>query len=184
MARKIQKKRDVVLRKRLKTVALFLIIFNVLSIPLYLLMYFNFSYPPLQEFLTSISRPFIELFGYETTLANHQNCNIPAISGKDFPQPVCISWDSTGWKSIYALTALVIATPLIVWKKKLKFLGIGMPLIFLINYLRIVTTILISLKFGWQHFEIVHTIIWREGLILAVVAIWYVWLRKEKYNIC
>jgi len=178
MARKKQKKKNLILRKKLKTIALFLLVFNLLAIPLYLLMYFNFSYPPLQNFLTSASRPFIEFFGYDTTVITYHACNVPAISGNKFPEPVCVSWDSTGWKSMYALAALAIATPLVVWKKKLKFLAIGVPLIFLINYLRIVTTILIALRFGWQYFEVVHTLIWREGLILAVVAIWYIWLRK------
>jgi len=177
MARKKQKK-NLILRKKLKTIALFLLIFNLLSIPLYLLMHFNFSYPPLQKFLTSVSRPFIELFGYDPTVIDYNACNVSDISGSNFKQPVCISWDSTGWKSMYALVALAIATPAVAWRKRLKFLAIGIPIIFLINYLRIVTTILIALKFGWQYFEVVHTLIWREGLILAVVAIWYLWLRK------
>jgi exosortase/archaeosortase family protein len=180
MARKIQKKKNLILRKKLKVIVLFLIVFNLLSIPLYLLMYFNFSYSPLQKFLTSASRPFIEFFGYDTTVINYHACNVPAIFGNKFKEPVCISWDSTGWKSMYALAALIIATPVIAWKKKLKFLSIGIPVIFLINYLRIVTTILFALKFGWQYFEIVHTLIWREGLILAVVAVWYVWLRNTE----
>lgn len=181
MARKIQKKKN--LRKKLKTVAWFLIKFNLLAIPLYLAIYYNFSYPPLQKFLTFLSIPFIEFFGYKTSLVDSFDCNTPSISGFGFEKPVCISWDSTGWKSMYALAALAIATPVIAWKKKLKFLGIGLPLVFLINYLRIVTTILIALKFGWHYFDIVHNFLWREGLILAVVAIWYIWLRKEKYNI-
>jgi hypothetical protein len=42
---------------------------------------------------------------------------------------------------------------------------------------------LIALKFGWQYLDVVHNFLWREGLILAVVLIWYIWLRKEKYNI-
>jgi len=170
-------------KKKFETIAWFLIKFNLLAIPLYLAMYFNFSYPPLQNFLTAASVPFIELFGYETSLINSSNCNIPSIFGIGFEEPICISWDSTGWKSMYALAALAIATPVAAWKRKLKFLGIGLPLVFLINYLRIVTTILIALKFGWGYFDIVHTFLWREGLILAVVAIWYIWLRKEKYNI-
>lgn len=171
------------LRKKLKTIAWFLIKFNLLAIPLYLAIYYNFSYPPMQKFLTSLSIPFIEFFGYQTSLMDFFGCNVPSIYGFGFEEPVCISWDSTGWKSMYALVALVIATPVIAWKKKLKFLGIGLPLVFLINYLRIVTTILIALKFGWNYFDVIHTFLWREGLILAVVAIWYVWLRKEKYNI-
>jgi len=183
MVKKIQKKKSLVLREKLKMVAWFLIKFNLLAIPLYLILYFGFYYSPLQSFLTTISRPVIGLFGYETTLVDQDFCNVQAISGPMFEKPICISWDSTGWKSMYALAALAIATPFIAWKKKLKFLYIGIPLVFALNYLRIVSTIIISLKFGFQYFDIVHTVLWREGLILVIVAIWYIWLRRIKYNI-
>lgn len=175
MARRIQKKKNLVLRKKLKTVAWFLIKFNLLSIPLYLAMYFNFTFPPLQTFLAIAASYIIKLFDYPVTqddmflTSSHQQIEI--------------SWDSTGWKSMYALAALIIATPIANWYKKIRFLFIGIPLVFLINYLRIVSTILISLKFGFQYFDIVHTLLWREGLILAVVGIWFIWLRTEKYNI-
>ena len=55
--------------------------------------------------------------------------------------------------------------------------------LFLLNFVRIVSTILFSLKFGFQYLDIVHTFLWREGLILAVVCVWYLWLKKTKYNI-
>jgi exosortase/archaeosortase family protein len=181
MAKK--KKKNLRLRKKLKTVAWFLIKFNLLAIPLYLVLYFNFSFPPLQEFLTKISIPAIELFGYKTMLLTSFHCNVDSIFIPAYEQSICISWDSTGWKSMYALAALAIATPFIAWKRKWKFIAVGVPLVFALNYIRIVTTILISLKFGFQYFNVVHTLLWREGLILAVVAIWYLWLRKEKYNI-
>jgi len=178
-----RKKKSLITRNRLKTVAWFLIKFNLLAIPMYLILHFGIYYSPLQSFLTSILRPAIELFGYETTLVEQDFCNVQAISGPKFEKPICISWDSTGWKSMYALAALAIATPFVRWKKKLKFLSIGIPAVFLLNYIRIVSTILIAIKFGFQYFDIVHTLLWREGLILIIVAIWYVWLRRIKYNI-
>lgn len=173
------KKKDLKFRNRLKTVAWFLVKFNLLAIPLYLALYLNLYSPQFQGFLTTISRPFIEMFGYQTSLVSASYCNVQTIFIPSHQQSVCISWDSTGWKSMYALAALAIATPLIAWKRKWKFITIGVPLVFVINYLRIVTTIVISLKFGWQYFDVVHTVLWREGLILAVVAIWFVWLRKN-----
>jgi exosortase/archaeosortase family protein len=180
MAGKIQKKKKLILRKRLKTIAWFLIKFNLLAIPLYLLLYFNISYNPLQGFLASVSVPFINMFGHSASLVDYFGCDAPSIFGPGFERPVCISWDSTGWKSMYALAALVIAAPVAGWKGKLKFLAVGIPLIFVINYLRIVTTILIALSFGWKYFEVVHTVLWREGLIIAVVLIWYLWLRRHR----
>lgn len=180
MARKVQKKKKLILRKKLKTIAWFLIKFNLLAIPLYLLIYFNISYVPLQGFIAAASVPFIKMFGHSASLVDYFGCDAPSVSGPDFQKPVCISWDSTGWKSMYALAALVIAAPVAGWKGKLRFLAAGIPLIFLINYLRIVTTILIALNFGWRYFELVHTVLWREGLIIAVVLIWYLWLRRQK----
>src|SRR4030042_2288171 len=181
MAKK--KKKNLRLRKKLKTVAWFLVFFNLLAIPLYLIMYFNLSSPPLQNFLAIVSEPAIKIFGYQTSLVYSPYCNAKSIFLPEFEKSICISWDSTGWKSMYALAALAIATPFIAWRKKWKFIAIGVPLVFAINYLRIVTTILIALKFGFQYFEVVHTVLWREGLILLIVAIWFVWLRKENYNI-
>ena len=183
MARKTKKRKSLISREKLKIVAWFLIKFNLLAIPLYLILYFGIYYSPLQSFLTAISRPAIELFGYKTTLVEQDFCNVHAISGPEFEKPICISWDSTGWKSMYTLAALAIATPFIAWGKKLKFLCIGIPAVFALNYLRIVSTIIIALKCGFQYFNVVHTVLWREGLILVIVAIWYIWLRKVKYNI-
>ncbi len=175
MVGKIQKKKNLVLRKKLEAVAWFLIKFNLLAIPLYLAMYFNFTLPPLQTFLATTASYGIRLFGYPSTqddmFLNTGN------------QQILISWDSTGWKSMYALAALVMATPVKDWHRKIRFLFIGVLLVFLINYLRITSTILISLRFGFQYFDVIHLFLWREGLILAVVAIWYVWLRREKHNI-
>jgi exosortase/archaeosortase family protein len=177
MAKK--KKKNLKLRKRLIMVAWFLIIFNILAIPLYIVMYFNLSYPPLQNFLAAASEPAIKLFGYQTSLVYSPYCNAKSISLPEFGKEICISWDSTGWKSMYALAALGIATPFIAWRKKLKFIAIWVPAVFVINYLRIVTTILIALRFGFQYFNVVHTILWREGLILLIVAIWSVWIWKN-----
>jgi exosortase/archaeosortase family protein len=93
-----------------------------------------------------------------------------------------VSWDSTGWKSLYAMTALILATPLN-RSYKLKFLAIALPVIFIVNILRIVTTTMISTAYGMQYFDFVHLFLWREGLISAVVALWAIWLWRERHNI-
>jgi exosortase/archaeosortase family protein len=167
--------------KILKKIIRFLIIFNLLAIPMYLIMLLDLSFTPLQVFLTDATYKTLNFLGYQSGLATHPLCNTEVI--KTSTESICISWDSTGWKSMYILAALAIATPVTNYKKKLVFLAIGLPLVFLVNFLRIVTTITISLKFGFQYFELLHTILWREVLILLVVGIWLVWLWKEKHNI-
>ncbi len=177
MAKKMHKKKH--LNERLKTLLWFLIKFNLLAIPLYIILFLNLSYEPLQSFFASITYGTLKLFNYNVAVDSYR---ISVLMGDQLVQ-IDISWDSTGWKSLYALFALVIATPISTYNKKLRFLLIGLPAIFVLNFIRILTTILISLNFGFQYFDIVHTILWREGLILAVVGIWYYWLWKEKVKI-
>lgn len=160
-------------KKKLRAIAWFLIKLNILAIPLYLAILLGVSYEPLQTALANWASEVLKFLGYNiaqsgpllATIINNQMIQIE------------VSWDSTGWKSLYALAALSLATP-VEFRKKIKFLAFGVPTIFILNFLRIVTTILISFKFGLQYFEIIHTVLWSEGMILAVVLIWYFWLRK------
>jgi exosortase/archaeosortase family protein len=178
-----------ILRKKLWKIVLFLIIFNALALPMYAVIILNtnqeiISYQPLQFFLRDIIYQTLKHIGYTVSLSEDPRCSIPAILISDHSiDPICISWDCTGWKTMYALLALTIATPLSNLRVKFKFLAVGIPTLFFLNYLRIITTILISLIYGVQYFKVVHTLLWREGLILAVIAIWYLWLKKVKYNI-
>ncbi len=161
-------------RKKLVTILIFLIKFNLLAIPMYIIMYLDLTLPPLQVFLADMTEKILTSLGYSVARQD-QFLTLSNIT-------IDISMDCTGWKSMYALAALTIATPSI-WKKKLRFLVIGLPAIFLLNFIRIVTTIIFALQFGLQYLEIVHTLFWREGLILAVVVAWFLWLRTVRYNI-
>ena len=166
-------------RKRLESVLWFLVRFNLLAIPLYLAIYTNFSFPPLQVLIAQITSAFLKSLGYDV-VQNNQNMILGI--GSNFYN-IDVSWDSTGWKSLYALFALVIAVPNSNLKSKLSFLSLGLPAVFVLNLFRIVTTILTALNFGFQYFDLVHIFLWREGLIAVVVLLWYAWLRKEKHNI-
>lgn len=94
-------------QKKLIEVLKFLVIFNVLAIPMYVILYLNLTYDPLQNLVAYISLKLLQAVGVDaiqqnsiiTLLANNQLLNIQ------------ISFDSTGWKTLYALFALVIATP-------------------------------------------------------------------------
>lgn len=158
-------------KNRLKKIAWFLVKFNLLAIPMYLILYFNISFYPLQRFLSLMLEKTLNAMGHVAV----SDGDILLIEG--FPSPVNISWDCTGWKSMWALTALVLATPRQNQRGKAKFLSLSLPLLFLLNFVRILTTILLSFKFGFQYLDIIHTFIWREGLIMAVIAAWYLWLK-------
>ena len=173
----VKKKKIEKFNKKLKIVAKFLLIFNLLAVPLYAAIYTGFFFYPLQVSTAFFGHSFLSAFGYQTVLDG----NKIIVTGENLRQEFDISWDSTGWKSMYALVALAIASP--VKGKKLKFLAVSLPAIFAINILRVATTIALSVNYGWEYFEIVHTVLWREGMIAAVVAIWALWFVKQKYNI-
>jgi exosortase/archaeosortase family protein len=167
------KKKILERRKKLLTILTFLIKFNLLAIPMYIIMYLDLTLPPLQVFLADMTGKVLTSFGYSVAREG-QFLILSNIT-------IDISMDCTGWKSMYTLVALAIATPS-AWKKRLRFLAIGLPAIFLLNFIRIVTTIIFALQFGLQYLEVVHTVFWREGLILAVVVAWFLWLRTVRYN--
>lgn len=177
MAKKLQKKEK--LTNRLISVLIFLLMFNLLAIPLYIALYTNFSFEPLKELDAGIVSTTLNFLGYSS---NSDGFTVNLVSNGD-QQKIDISWDSTGWKSMYAIAALIVATPISKITRRIKFAAIGVAIIFFINYLRILTTIAISASFGFNLFDIIHTVLWREGLILAVVGIWFAWVGMEKYKI-
>ena len=91
--------------------------------------------------------------------------------------PIDISRDCIGWKSAYSLFALVFATHGLV-KDKLKFLVVWIPVLFVVNIFRVLITMLVGLNFGFQYTEFIHTFLWQEVMIIALLLVWYVWLRK------
>ncbi len=177
MAKRLQRKER--LTSRLVSVLVFLITFNLLAIPLYISIYTDFSFEPLREFNAKVVSSTLNILGYNT----FQEGSKVNLVTNDIQKEIDISWDSTGWKSMYAIAALIIATPVRNFSRKIKSALVGIGIIFFVNYLRITSTIMIAANFGFNWFDIVHTVLWREGLILAVVGLWVLWMRMEKYKI-
>ncbi|MFH0711244.1 MAG: exosortase/archaeosortase family protein [Candidatus Aenigmatarchaeota archaeon] len=175
MDKKIQRKKKL---EKWKQLGWFLLKSNLMAIPLYAIIFLDLSWIPLQNFIAYLTFVILKSMNYMVAVDGFSI--FTAVGGE--LNRIDVSWDSTGWKSLYFLAALTLAVsyPL---KKKLKFLAAGLPAIFLINLIRIVSTISYSLNYGFQNFEIVHTVLWREGLIFAVLGIWLVWLLRVKYNI-
>jgi exosortase/archaeosortase family protein len=172
-------------KKRLMEVFWFLVKFNLLVIPMYILIYMNISIPPLQSFVANSVHALVGLMGYSSAVDGYMvnfSTGFSLVNAE-------MTFDCAGWKSLYALFALVVATPRVEWVEKLKFLLVGLPAIFAINIVRIATTIAAVISFGIGYLDMVHSLLWQEGLIIAVVGIWYLWLRKtkllniSKYNI-
>jgi exosortase/archaeosortase family protein len=159
--------------EKLKKILFFLIKFNLLAIPLYLILIFNLSFQPFQNFVATLTTISLKSLGYRVA----QDGFTLAIFHSNKLSQLEISWDSTGWKSLYALFALVFATSGDL-RKKIKFLIIALPTLFLINILRIVSTIVFALEFGFEYFDLIHLFLWREGLIFFVILFWFIWAKS------
>jgi len=172
------KKKVLEQRKKLISILWFIVKFNLLAIPLYILIYLNFSLPSVQIFLTNMLTKTLQLMGYQVS---SEGFLLTLLSNNEIMR-IEISMDCTGWKSMYLLAALIFVTPSKL-KKKTKFLVFSLVFLFFVNFIRILTTILLSFRFGFQYLDIIHTFLWREGLIFVVIALWYLWLRRINYNI-
>ena len=164
---------------KFRDAVVFLILLNIFAIPLYVALFTNFSFAPLQELNAKMLYWTLKVFGFKATIDGY---DVELFGGMN-AQMIEISWDSTAWKSMYALAALVIATPILQLSHRIKVALLGVGIIFVLNYIRVSTTILASVFFGFNTFDLIHGLLWREGMILAVLAIWMLWMRREKYNI-
>jgi len=161
-------------RTKLMQVAQFFLVFNLLALPMYFVLLTDATFSPLQEFLATLTANALQL---QKISATSSGSFITIIDAGNTLRNVQISFDSTGWKSLYALVALVAATPLPSLQRKVRFLAVALPAVFLLNFLRVWSTLWYSYAYGWQNFDVIHTLLWREGLIAAVLLFWFFWLR-------
>jgi len=175
MVKRIQKK------KVMRNVILFLLKFNLLLIPFYAIIYFDVSFYPAQTAFADFLASILRLLNYPVSTSDFL-----MFIGED-RYPIDISRDCIGWKSAYSLFALVFATPGKI-KDKSKFLLVWIPVLLVVNVLRVLTVMLIGLNFGVQYLELVHTFLWQEVMIIVLILVWCLWLKRiklivVKYNI-
>ncbi len=63
---------------------------------------------------------------------------------------------------------------------KLLGLVLGLPLLFLLNLIRVVSLFYVSTYFK-NYMDTAHLLIWQPLMILAVIAIWLIWASKVGY---
>ena len=76
---------------------------------------------------------------------------------------------------VSALFALIIATPFAMKKKLWGLLLI--PVVYLINILRIVFMYWFVRSYGLEHYNLVHGTLWSYGLIGVILILWLLWIR-------
>lgn len=167
----------VILNKKLWRILKFLILFGAGAVPLYLIMFFNFDFLVFELLIANHLR-----MGLSFTSLDHSIFLVPSpetgylmpafnVEGK----VIGIDRACTGYKSMIAFLALVFATP----KKGKKKALLLLPVIYAANIVRIQTTIMAGASFGKAVFDFVHTILWREMLIILIIGLWYLWLKNK-----
>lgn len=162
--------------RKIRMLARFLVVFNLLALPMYAVMLAGAQLPPLQDATTTAVFAVFKLLGYEATRSG------TTISlGAPLDVDIAIDTDCAAWKSIYAYAALVLATPFTLgWKRRLGLVLAGTVVLFAMNIVRIVSTVAAAMAFGLAVLDVVHTVLWREGMILAVVLLWFLAVRGHR----
>ena len=151
----------------------FLLTLNLLSLPLYIFIFLDIQVHSFKNLQTFLASKMLNFFGLDSVSER----NFVVIGGKAYE----VSWDSTGWKSLYTFIALIISTP-IHHKRKIKPLIIGVLLLFLFNTARITLTVYLSYKEMYS-FDFLHLGLWRWGSIGFLLLMWFIFLYTQKNNI-
>lgn len=142
---------------------LFLVRFNILAIPLYLLLWIDFNPLWLRELNSWLTGDIIRFLGIDVT----QGGTIVDTAHLSMD----VSTDSTGWKSYIALSALIIALTDYPWRERALGICGGLVLVFFGNLARLVTMIYLVEVFGVSY-DLIHNLFWRWGLTLLIFLYW------------
>jgi len=155
-------------QRKMFRATLFLLKFSALSLPVYLLVSAGWNPVWLRNLNAELSSYLLRLLGMDVSVSGHL-----IHSGKLL---LDVSTDSTGWKSVMALSALILSAEA---GKNSKISGIlkGTFLIFLVNVLRISSMVFLVNRFSISY-ELIHTVLWRWGLTAVLFVYWVHWFRS------
>jgi exosortase/archaeosortase family protein len=125
----------------------------------------------LQKFTADSVYGLLKIAGYNPAIDNLAIA-IPIENGQ---WGAMIDWDCVGWKSMLAFFALVFATDFSLRKKAWGMVFI--PLIYVVNVLRIFFMFAYVKAYGLAEYAIVHQLVWSWGLIIVILALWLYWIR-------
>jgi exosortase/archaeosortase family protein len=92
-----------------------------------------------------------------------------------------IDLDCTGLSLAAIYAAIVLAYPLSA-KSKVIGLAVGLPIIFVANFARLVAVVQLSGRLGDDAFLFVHDYLFMVAMVAAVVAVWAAFLSWAKRN--
>ncbi len=84
--------------------------------------------------------------------------------------------ECTGIFEVIIFVAAVLAFPT-TWAKRLIGLGMGIPLLYVFNVVRILVLILVG-RYQPGVFEFMHLYFWQATLILMITSVWLLWIFK------
>jgi archaeosortase B (VPXXXP-CTERM-specific) len=84
--------------------------------------------------------------------------------------------ECTGVYEVLIFIAAVMAFPTTLAKKAIG-LGMGIPLLYLFNVVRIAVLILVG-KYLPEYFDFMHLYFWQATLILMITSVWLLWITK------
>ncbi|MCS7135212.1 MAG: exosortase/archaeosortase family protein [Candidatus Aenigmarchaeota archaeon] len=155
--------------KNLKIILWFFVKLNLLLIPFYSILYFDLKYEPLQILFAFLVGGFFQILGFEV-----ERYDFILYLGKE-KFPVEISFDCIGWKSAYSLLALVLASTG-KWRDKLNFLAKWVPIMFLVNFVRVIFAIIIGFWFGFDLSIFIHDYVLQPTMIVIVLLVWLIFI--------
>ena len=111
---------------------------------------------------------FLKLFGISVNITGR------VVSLSNFSMEVV--GECTGLYEMLIFLAAMIAYPAN-YKKKLIGAGLGLPLLYVINIIRMV---FIAAMGNWspQTFDFMHLYFWQVAMILIIVSVWVLWIEK------
>lgn len=165
--------------KRYLFAVMFLARFLALAIPLWVLLLTGAESYKAEKATAYAVYLLIRALGYPAEFLEHLSPEllVPAIGLGTLT--VGIIWDCVGWKSALALLALVWAVPGVSNKKRLPALWL-VPILLVLNVIRLATTTIAGYLWGGLVFDLVHLFLWRYGLLVIISTLWVWWLKKYR----
>ena len=160
-------KRKVLKVDKNKKYLTFAVIFLVLTLLLQILTHLKYFSEPLTYLTTHLTHKTIKLFYPSVILKGYH-----ILGGIDME----IIYECTGIYGIIVFSSAVLATWFPTWEK-CKALLWGIPSIYVVNLIRLVSIFIIAQK-NPNWFEIIHTFFWQLFLLFFVVFFFYAWLQS------